>query len=236
MKHFSSHVSVLSSGGIPHPPHAHKEEELLIMLSGEADIITVDATGRTVDTARAVSGSIVYHCAHRKHTIQVTGPVPAVYLIFKWTGNSGGNREASLKSSIFQGAGVSDKPVSLSAGRSVRTVIFESPTLYLRKLRCHISTLQPGAGYPPHIDTYDVAILTLSGTVETLGRQIGPSSVIFYAAGEPHGMKNAGPDTARYMVMEFHGSRLRRKWYSLARKRTHIIRRLFPNPYSLHLW
>lgn len=65
--------------------------------------------------------------------------------------------------------------------------MIDGGTQYLRKLHSHITTLQPGSGYPPHEDAYDVAILVLRGSVETLGQRVGPNSVIFYAAGEPHG-------------------------------------------------
>ncbi len=41
--------------------------------------------------------------------------------------------------------------------------------------------------------------------METLGEQVGPNGVIFYAAGEPHGMKNVGDGPAVYLVFEFHG-------------------------------
>jgi mannose-6-phosphate isomerase-like protein (cupin superfamily) len=232
VKKFNSHVSVLASGKIPHTPHEHGEEELLILLSGEADIMTLDDTNQIATTRRIVPESIVYHSAGQKHTIQSVSPEPATYLIFKWTGTSGQRREPTLHSAIFHSAGVCNDPASQSAGQIVRKVIFDSPTHYLRKLRCHISTLQPGAGYPPHIDTYDVAILTLSGTVETLGRPVGPYSIIFYAAGEPHGMKNVHTIRARYMVIEFHGSTLRQKWYALMHKGVHIIQRLLQRPRS----
>ncbi len=43
--------------------------------------------------------------------------------------------------------------------------------------------LQPGAGYAPHADPYDVAILMLAGRVETLGQIVEPLGVIFYSAG-----------------------------------------------------
>jgi hypothetical protein len=82
--------------------------------------------------------------------------------------------------------------------------LFEGPTAYLGKLHAHVTTLQPGAGYAPHVDAYDVAILTLAGTVETLGERVGPQSVIYYGAGELHGMRNVGPEVARYLVFEFH--------------------------------
>jgi len=39
------HVSVLHQNQCPHPPHSHKEEELLLLLSGEVDLILPNAPG-----------------------------------------------------------------------------------------------------------------------------------------------------------------------------------------------
>ena len=58
--------------------------------------------------------------------------------------------------------------------------ILNGPTAYLSRLQSHITTLQQGAGYQPHSDAYDVAILLLRGTVETLGQIVEAHSVIFY--------------------------------------------------------
>jgi quercetin dioxygenase-like cupin family protein len=71
-------------------------------------------------------------------------------------------------------------------------------------LNVHLSVLEPGAGYAPHRDPYEVAILVLSGRVETLDCEVGPRSVVFYPAGELHGMRNPGHDKAVYLVVEFH--------------------------------
>jgi hypothetical protein len=45
----------------------------------------------------------------------------------------------------------------------------------------------------------------LEGEVETIGGRAVPNDVIFYRAGEPHGMRNVGAGPARYVVFEFHG-------------------------------
>jgi quercetin dioxygenase-like cupin family protein len=87
-----------------------------------------------------------------------------------------------------------------------RRLVFEDRTAYLNKLHCHVSTLAPQAGYAPHKDPYDVIIVVLEGEVETLERCAGPHSVIFYAAGEPHGLRNPSQThEARYVVFELHG-------------------------------
>jgi redox-sensitive bicupin YhaK (pirin superfamily) len=67
--------------------------------------------------------------------------------------------------------------------------------------------MQPGAGYAPHVDDYDVAIIVLSGKVETVGQIVKPHGVIYYSAGEPHGLRNVGDSSAQYLVFEFHASR-----------------------------
>jgi hypothetical protein len=84
-------------------------------------------------------------------------------------------------------------------------LLFEGPTIFLKKLHCHISTLSSKKGYEPHVDDYDVSIVILEGEVETLGKRVGPNSIIYYAAGEPHGMYNPGEVTAKYIVFEFQG-------------------------------
>ena len=38
---------------------------------------------------------------------------------------------------------------------------------------------------------------------------MGPNGVIFYAAGEMHGMRNVGEAQARYLVFEFRGRHTR---------------------------
>lgn len=72
--------------------------------------------------------------------------------------------------------------------------LLDGGTRWLARPNCHRTQLAPGAGYEPHIDAYDVAILTQSGTVETLGQEVGPNSVIFYNAGHKHGMCNIGDE------------------------------------------
>ena len=203
MKKLSSHVSVLDEGKTPHEPHVHKEEELLILLSGTVDIIRVDDTSQARTVERLTPGSFIYHAAYQGHTIHSVGPGPATYLMFKWKGTPNTDEGERLKSSAFHIWSGKEK----QRPGYKRIGIFQSPTLYLNNLRSHLSVLEPGAGYPPHGDEYDVAILVLSGDLETLNRQVGPHSVIFYPANELHGMKNTGNTEATYLVFEFHGNR-----------------------------
>jgi mannose-6-phosphate isomerase-like protein (cupin superfamily) len=201
----SCHASVLAGGGhSPHPPHAHRDEELLIPLTGEVELVIADSpTDPSPRVERLTPDGFVYYPAGQHHTIRNTAAGAVGYLMFKWqaSASSGPNTEPLLTTRICRYGDLVDSTPSASF-HTQRVV--EGPTTYLRRLHAHVTTLQPGGGYAPHVDGYDVAIVTLSGTLETLGQSVGPGSVIYYAAGESHGMRNVGTGAARYLVFEFH--------------------------------
>ena len=203
MKNLSCHVSVLIEGHKPHPPHAHKEEEILLLLDGEVDIIFSDElTPNETKSRRLKRGDFVYYPCNFAHTLQTVSEVPANYMMYKWHAHNKENK-AALKFGHF------NMFESLSETESKDgfdwRLLFEGPTNFLKKLHCHVSKLSPQKGYEAHADDYDVSIVVFEGEVETLGKRVGPHSVIYYAAGEPHGMYNPGEVTAKYLVFEFHG-------------------------------
>jgi mannose-6-phosphate isomerase-like protein (cupin superfamily) len=202
VRSMSCHASVLTPGRCPHPPHRHDEEELLLLLAGEVELVLPDASGD--QRRRLRSGECVYYPARFTHTLETVGGEPANYLMFKWAGDGTSTRDPLLGFGRFDLSGATDG--SGAEGTFHVRDLFAGPTAFLRTLHGHVSTLAPGSGYDPHIDAYDVAIVMLEGECETLGERVGPHSVIFYPAGEPHGMRNSGAVAATYVVFEFHGS------------------------------
>jgi|GEM_PF-395371 len=202
---FGCHISVLSPGNTPHEIHSHPEEELLIMLSGELEIVLQDRMcEHKVIRERINPGTLVFYQASQPHTIVNAGKDPATYLMFKWHSNTKSKKEFHLENPILHYNSDITHISSDSKEKISYKQILESPTRYLQKLQCHLTTLKPGASYPPHPDLYNVAIILLDGVVETLGRRVTPLGIIFYAAGEPHGIKNVGDVSAHYLVFEFH--------------------------------
>jgi len=195
------HASVLMGGRSPHPPHAHDEEELLIPLHGEVELVVpADASDPAPRLERLRPGSFVYYPARQHHTIRNPGTSPVAYLMFKWRA-SATFAELPLGTEI---ATFDPLPPPGTSRALSSQLLLEGPTECLAKLHAHLTTLEPDAGYDPHRDSYDVAIVTLEGTVETLGMRLGPVSVVYYAAGEAHGMRSVGSGPARYLVLEFH--------------------------------
>lgn len=208
MEHLTCHVSVLSPGTIPHPPHRHIEEEILIVLDGAVELVIVEPDGeRRIEPLAA--GSLVYYPAWQRHTIRNPGKEDATYCMFKW--RNGRPRDepgpARILPTTIARAGVANGAPARAPeeGRSTRCV-FEGPTGHLRWLHCHQTRLDQGAGYLPHVDPYDVALLLLAGSVETLDHRLEPHDIAFFAAGEPHGMRNVGDEPASYLVVEFHAT------------------------------
>jgi quercetin dioxygenase-like cupin family protein len=202
LRSLGCHVSVLTRGSCPHPPHVHDEEELLLLLSGEAELLLPeDPDG---EERRLRAGELVYYPPHFAHSLVATSAEGATYLMFKWVAGPTG-AEKTL------GFGQYDLRESADPAHAEKAFhqrpLFEGATRCLRKLHAHLTTLAPGAGYEPHADAYDVALVVLEGEIETLGQRVAPHAVVFYPAGEPHGMRNPGPAPARYVVFEFHGGR-----------------------------
>lgn len=209
------HASVLSPGHCPHPPHSHHEEELLMVLDGEAELLIADST--SFDGARVEKvgpGAFAYYPAFQHHTIRNVSERPVSYLMFKWHVDGAAATDDPLRTSVIR----YEQAKPHADHGFVIDQLFEKPTGWLGRLHCHITRLEPGAGYAAHVDAYDVAIVTLSGTVETLGQEAGPHSVIYYAAGQRHGMRNIGDQPAHYLVFEFHPATLdvwqRLRWRS----------------------
>ena len=202
------HASVLDPDRQPHPPHRHYEEEILIVLDGQAELVLEDAgSNNQLSRRTADRGVFAYYPSGFAHTIRNTSDAPVTYLMFKWAAEGKENAGFLEHHLIPIPEAPDDAMPGDSAGFSPNEVL-EGETKCLRRLHSHVTTLQPGAGYAPHVDAHDVAIVMLEGTVETLGERVGPDSVIFYAAGEPHGMQNVGDIPAVYLVFEFHGRHL----------------------------
>jgi mannose-6-phosphate isomerase-like protein (cupin superfamily) len=201
VRSLTCHVSVLTHGHCPHPPHRHDEEELLLLLAGEVDLILPDAPSSPGNPrTRLQPGQLVYYPAQFAHTLEAVSEEPANYLMFKWRADAV-EATSRLPFGRFDLSGFVKSQKAKEGFRPRR--VFEGPTGCLRRLQCHVSTLTPEAGYAPHVDAYDVAIVVMEGEVETLGERVKPHGVIFYPAGEPHGIRNTGHATAKYVVFEF---------------------------------
>lgn len=202
---FSCHVSMLANNHIPHPPHKHEEEEILLLLEGEVDLLVENGSNdEAIKRQPLKPGQCVFYPESFTHSLQAKSTEPPKYLMLKWrTGPSKTNSPLSYNYYNL----MNTIKVGESKNKLARATIFDGPTSWLKKLHCHVSILLPGEGYEPHIDPYDVILIILDGEVETLGKRVSSNSVVLYKAGNPHGIYNPTNDPAKYIVFEFHGHR-----------------------------
>jgi uncharacterized RmlC-like cupin family protein len=196
------HASVLTENQSPHPPHRHDEDEILMLLTGEADLILPDfAASGSRGRLRLQPGEFVYYPPQFPHTLQTVNAAPANYLMFKWRNSA--TPPAGSPLGFRHARPMHEAAAAQAAGLSTRALL-DGHTSSLSRLECHMSTLAPGAGYDAHVDAHDVGIVVLDGEIETLGQRVGPHAVVFHPGGELHGIYNPGHTAARYLVIEFH--------------------------------
>ena len=98
---------------------------------------------------------------------------------------------------------------------SVRQVC-RNATATLDELECHITTLNAGESpHPPHTHPDEEVVVIREGTLEvTFGDRkaiVGPGSVIFQAANQPHTVKNIGTTPAVYHVIKWNSPGMLKK-------------------------
>ena len=206
-----SHLSTLAPGHSPHPPHRHPEEEILMVLRGEADLeLPALPTAEGATRHRLRAGQLAYYPANFEHTLHGQGAGPVNYWMFKWRGNRPLADTCSRPDSVR----ILDLGLDSAAAAEVEhptRAILDLPTEWLRNLHCHVSTRFPGTGYEAHVDAHELVIVTLEGEIEVetgAGQRftVGPHGVVLHAAGEPHGLRVVSAQSARYVVFELHGA------------------------------
>lgn len=195
------HASVLSPGHMPHPPHCHIEEEILVVLDGTAELLIGPSSDVSeAEPRRLEAGGFAYYPAYQHHTLRNIGAGPLTYLMFRWRGAPTAVAQ-TLNTTVVDPHGYR----TTGRGGFRTEQLFEGPTHWLGKLHTHYSEVEPGGGYDAHGDPYDLAIVVLSGTLASGDQEIGPGGVLYHSTQELHGLRGVGPNTARYLVFEFHG-------------------------------
>lgn len=197
-----AHVSILAPGQCPHPPHVHLDEEILIVLDGDGEILVGKGEDReNVEVVPMRPGSFAYYPSYQAHTIRNVGTGPLHYLMFRWSGEPW-EVKGALPLTIHHTA---DAEAAFRRGSMSYAVkrLMQGPTNFLGRLHMHLSVMEPGGGYKPHRDRHDVAIILMSGRLEADGKGVEPFDMLYHAAGERHGLRNAADAPARYLVFEF---------------------------------
>ncbi len=110
--------------------------------------------------------------------------------------------KAPVGSAVFSWDALPAKLTKVGARRDV----FDGPTATLASLECHVTTVNPGeAPHAAHRHPDEELLFVKEGTIEVtvngVVREAGPGAVVFFAAGDLHGLRNTGSTPATYYVL-----------------------------------
>ncbi len=194
------HYSVLMPGACPHLPHRHLDEELLVVMSGEAELVVAKAPrDPNPKILPAPAGSAIYYPPFQHHTIRNVSSEPVRYAMMRWK-SPAISATKHLPARFVPSGWLHVEPNRPVAMRT----LFEGPSAFLAKLHMHVTHIAPGRGYAAHRDEHDVSIFLVEGEIAVLGKRIVAPAVVFLPAGQLHDMKSVGPKAAKYVVWEFH--------------------------------
>lgn len=190
---FSCHASWLQPGCMPHLPHEHQDEEILLVLSGNATILSNDLESKILRAKKSKPGDFFYYPRNHLHTIFNDSNTPIHYLMFKWKTKASDTRPA-----------VPFNYAEEEYYNSKRRLFTNHRASGLKYLHVHFTQLMPNQAYAKHIDQYDTAIVVLDGQLTVMDKTLGRGGVFFTGAGELHNTCNFGTRQCSYLVFEFH--------------------------------
>jgi quercetin dioxygenase-like cupin family protein len=71
-------VTTIRPGDVPHPPHRHPDEEMILIKEGTLEV-TING-----ETQRAGAGSIFFYASNDLHGMRNVGSTPATYYVFRF--------------------------------------------------------------------------------------------------------------------------------------------------------
>ena len=192
--HFHCHISSLAAAALPHPPHRHPDEELIVPLCAPLDIV------READVLPLQPGDAAFHPSECLHTLQA-GERRAAYVVLRWRTEHAEGAPADDRSLVSDAAATAHHAV---APGWLRTPLIDRPTRFLSRLRVHRTEMAAGCGYGWHKDDHDLAIVLVRGTVVSMTRRVAAPAILLHRAGSLHDIRCEGPEGARWFAVELH--------------------------------
>ncbi|WP_439481378.1 cupin domain-containing protein [Cyclobacterium plantarum] len=179
----------------------HSEEERLVLVTNGALSLKM-AEEETALAQRSVG----WIPAHKPISITVGNDNKASFFFIEWDSElvDGELRPIDTNPVLFDYSEMEYKENSKGGRRAV----MQAPTQTLRELEMHITTLKEGEkSHDPHVHADEEIILVLQGEVEEMINgtpyRLGAGSVIYLAAFDPHGIRNAGKGSCEYYAIRW---------------------------------
>lgn len=201
LSRFEVHRTTIQPGAKPHDAHRHEREEMMILLTGELEVL-IEAT-----KTRIGAGSAFFVVSNDLHGVTNVGDQPATYLVLNFYTPEGTKippgKKPAIASTIWAW---SQLPVKSSPNTERRNFV-DAATRTLPKFEMHTTTLHPGA--PKHGGKHpdEQFFIMKDGEMEALAGgqtiRVGPGDLFFAASDQEFGWHHVGDKPSTYYVVRF---------------------------------
>ena len=193
---FSAFTAILRAASTPHEMHTHREEEQIVVLSGELDVIVGD------ETHRLGPGGFCHFPAGSRHAVSSAGPEDTAFLVFKWTWQPGSGSPAKTSPVFFTGKAL--EPWKEQPGIQRQRICQNASLANGATLSAEFIRAGAHSGYPDHSHDHDLMLILLRGRLHGLHPAASAPAVIYYPAKTPHMMAPLHPEPTEMIALEFH--------------------------------
>jgi (S)-ureidoglycine aminohydrolase len=196
LEYFEIHASTLEPGKAPHPPHAHvDQEELMIVKEGQVKI-TIAGQSKILGP-----GSIAFAMPGDEHGIENAGSTTATYYILKYKGKLPMDAGGSFMLDW-------NELKTNNTGKGYRRDFFNKATSQLAQFEMHTTALnKDSVSHAPHTHVQEEIILIIRGNVTTyIDGKLYPASagdLVFLSSGIPHALLNTGKEQCEYFAFQW---------------------------------
>ena len=193
---FSAYTAILRASSSPHELHTHREEEQIVVLSGELDVFVEDQTDRLGP------GGFCHFPSGSGHAISAVGPEDTAFLVFKWSWESTSGSPAKTVPVLFTAKVL--EPWTEQRGVQRHRICQAKSLANGATLTAEFIRVGPHSGYPGHTHDHDLLLVLLRGQLHGFHPPASAPAIIYYPAKTPHMMAPLHPEPTEMIALEFH--------------------------------
>jgi (S)-ureidoglycine aminohydrolase len=197
---FAIHATTLEPGKAPHRPHAHGDEELIIVKDGKLKV-SINGQSKVLG-----AGSVAVAMPGEQHGFENAGETQVTYYILRYQSRTSVNNDRGKLSGGSFMLDWNDIPFHPHDKGGIRRY-FDRPTAMCERFEMHVTTLNEGLkSHDPHTHRAGEIILLLSGSAEMqISDQhlaLMPGGLAFLESEVPHALKNVGSEPCVYFAFQ----------------------------------
>jgi quercetin dioxygenase-like cupin family protein len=192
----SAYTAILRAGISPHEMHTHREEEQIVVVSGELEATVED------ETHRLGPGGFCHIPSGLPHEVRSAGSLPTEFLVFKWNWEGPSASRATAVPIFFTGKALVAR--NEQPGIQRHRICQDNALANGATLTAEFIQIAAHSGYPDHAHDHDLMLILLRGQLHGLHPAASAPAIIYYPAKTPHMMAPLHSEPTEMIALEFH--------------------------------